>query len=204
MIQSMTKIQKSASILFALLLLASLFFLVHPWYDRVRDASVYISTARALLSGEGYHHLGIPFIIRPPGLSVLISPLIAWLDTNFLSLNLLVSLFGAAGIFLLYLFLHPRLGGWLAMLTATAIWLNPCYRLLCNQVMSDIPGLALTLSCLWLERWTSHRCSWRRELLLGVAIGIAAYVRSIVILLVPAIIIARLFARFLANKDSLS
>lgn len=198
------KNQIVATLLLALLLLADLLYLVHPWYERDRDASVYISTSRALLSGEGYSYLGTPFIIRPPGYPVLIAPVVAFLETDFFALNLFMSLFGSAGILLLFWYQRPRLGWWLAMLAAVAVWLNPCYQRLCNQVLSDIPGLTLLLTCLLLQRWSSRRPTWQREFLLGVAIGISTYVRSIVILLVPAIIAARLLARFSTNGNGLS
>ena len=64
----------------AFLLVASLFWLVHPWYeatDETNDASIYLLTAKALAAGEGYSYLGAPFTIRPPGFSALIAPWIA-------------------------------------------------------------------------------------------------------------------------------
>ena len=65
----------------ALLMLASLPFLVQSFYevsDETNDASMYILSAQALLGGEGYAYLGQPFIARPPGMSLLLAPLVAW------------------------------------------------------------------------------------------------------------------------------
>jgi hypothetical protein len=168
----------------------SLFALVHPWYDPTNDGSMYIATARALADGEGYRFLGETFVIRPPGFPALIA-LFEPDGRNFAILNMLVSVFGAAGVTLLYLHQRSRVGAALAALTAVAIWLNPGYRRLCTQVMSDVPGLACILACLLIERWAARRPAWRREVVLGLAIGLAAYVRSTAILLVPAILLAR-------------
>ena len=37
--------------------LASLTYLVHPWYELSNDAALYISTARSIAAGEGYQYL---------------------------------------------------------------------------------------------------------------------------------------------------
>src|SRR5262245_65287576 len=91
----------------ALGLLASL-----PWYVLTRfdgtdvDASMYVVMARSLARGEGYRYLGAPFILHPPGMSLLLVPIVGTVGTSFTALNLLGCLFGAAAA--LYLFLFQR------------------------------------------------------------------------------------------------
>lgn len=183
---------------FALLavgLTASLFWTVHPWYDPTNDGAMYILTGRSIASGDGYSMLGIPFRIRPPGFSALIAPILAWRGTDFLALNLFVSLWGVAGALFLFLFARGRIGDALAFLVSLAVWLNPGYQRLCNQPLSDIPGFALLFGLLWIERRLASRLDARRALFLGLGIGLSAYVRSALLLLVPAIGFAWLFAR---------
>jgi hypothetical protein len=175
-----------------LLVLGALPFLVHPWYDAINDASMYISLARSLLAGDGYTYLGQPHIIRPPGFSLLIAPVIAWAGVDFHVLNAFVSLIGALGVVLLFVFQRPRLGWGLALLTAVAVWLNPGYQRLGNSIMADVPGTTLLLAVLLLDRWAARSPSWRRDLALGLAVGVSAYVRSLLILLVPAIAVSRI------------
>ncbi|MFT5048852.1 MAG: 4-amino-4-deoxy-L-arabinose transferase-like glycosyltransferase [Chlamydiales bacterium] len=181
--------------LLAILVFGSLGFSVHRWYDPAPDAATYICTARALVAGEGYSFVGAPFILRPPGLPVLIAPILAAFGTDFFKLNLFVSVFGAVAILLLFAFQRPRLGGPLSALVSLSVWLNPGYQRLCNQVLSDVPGVTLLLACLLLARWAARRPGALREVTLGLAIGLSAYVRSITILVVPALILARLLAR---------
>lgn len=174
---------------------ASLAWLVHPWFDASNDAAIYVQTARSLLAGQGYSWMEEPFIIRPPGFSVLLMPVLAARGVDFGALNLYIGLWGVACAALFFVWARTRVTTWVALALSALLWLNPGFSTLRNQVMSDVPGTALIFACLLVERWTSRTPSLRRELLLGLAIGLSAYVRSMAILLVPAIVLARLFER---------
>jgi len=175
------------------IVLLSTVFLIHPWYEPRPDAAIYISTARSIAAGQGITYLESPSVLRPPGLPLLISPLmLGERAPDFRHLNALISLFGAAGVVLLFVHQRVRVGWLLALLGSLTIWLNPGYQQLCNQVMSDVPAIALVLLCLLIERWASRAPSTGRELALGVAIGASAMLRSSATLLVPAILVARL------------
>lgn len=184
-------------VLLALGMLASLPWLVQPFYevsDETNDASMYLLSARALLGGEGYAYLGQPFIARPPGMSVLLAPILAWRGLDFTAMHALVSLWGIAGALLLFVWTRPRLGPWVAAALALCLWLNPGYQHFSNEVMSDVPGLTLVLAILVAERWAARRPSLRRELCLGVLIGATTYMRTVGVLLLPALLAARAYA----------
>jgi len=181
----------------ALAMLASLPLLVQPFYevsDETNDASMYILSAQAFVRGEGYAYLGQPFIARPPGLSVMLAPLLAWRGLDFAALHILVSLWGIAGALLLFVWTRARVGPAVAAALALCLWLNPGYQHFSNQVMSDVPGAALVLAGLVAERWAARRPSARREACLGVLIGLATYLRTACVLLLPAILAARALA----------
>ncbi len=182
-------------------MLASLTVMALPWYDPLRDGSIYIGLSRSLLAGDGYSYLGIPFSVRPPGFPVLIAPVLAIWGTDFHVLNLFMGSFGILALAFLYLYQRPRLGGGLALLCCAALWLNPGYQRFCNVVMSDIPGFAAFMLCLLVERWATCRASWKRELVLGVCVGLSAYLRSIFILLAPAIALARILNRGASHEE---
>src|SRR3990172_11522976 len=116
------------ALVLAAILLGSLPYLVHPWFDLLHDAAMYVLTARSLASGEGYMMLGMPFAVRPPGFPALIAPILAVWGTDFLALNAFVSACGAIAVFLLFVLERPRLGALLASLVAMGIWLNPAFR----------------------------------------------------------------------------
>ena len=186
--------ERIATALFVCGIFASAPVLTHPWYDAKIDAAIYIATAQSMLVGDGYAYLGIPFRVRPPGFAALIAPVIAQSGVDFAALNRLVMLFGALGVVLLFSFARPRLGWIAAALCALAVWTNPAYQRLCNQIMSDVPGSSLLLLCLVVERWARRVPSLRRDVVVGLCIGLTGTVRSLAILLVPAILAARLLA----------
>jgi hypothetical protein len=170
----------------------SLPWLVSPYFDPIPDASTYIQTGWSLLAGEGYSYLGEPFLLRPPGMSVLLLPVLATAGTDFWVLNLYVSCFGILCVALLYLYLRDPLGDLVAWVLAAAVWFNPAYQRMCNQTMSDIPAAALMLACLLLDRWARRRPGSHRDVLLGLLIAATTYVRTISGLLAPAIVLSRL------------
>jgi hypothetical protein len=176
-------------------MLAGLFVFVHPWFDSRADAAIYIASAKALLAGQGYSYLGQPLSIRPPGWSVLIAPVIALRGVDFAALNLYTSLWGIAALTLVFVWVRPWVGWWVSLAVCACLWLNPDWQRMCNQTMSDVPGIALMVACLVLERWASTKPSWRRDALLGLAIGLAGYVRTLDLLLAPAFAIAWVLER---------
>ncbi|MFN0245012.1 MAG: ArnT family glycosyltransferase [Planctomycetota bacterium] len=183
-------------------LIVSTLWLVHPYFEAVNDAAIYMLCAKSMLAGDGYSYLGQPFIIRPPGFSVLIAPLVAWRGFDFQVLNAYVTLWGVAGVALLFVLFRPWLGTLCALCAATCVWLNPAYRSLSNQAMSDVPGIALLLACLLFERWARRAPSPRRDVVLGIAIGLSAYVRTVTVLLVPAIVLMRCFEHWRETRTT--
>lgn len=182
--------------------LVTLPLLVHGWFgadDETNDAAMYVACARSILAGEGYSYLGAPFTIRPPGTSWLAAATMAWRGDDWYALNLVTSLFGVLGAALLYLHAATRLPRWLAFGLALAVWASSPWQELCHQVMSDVPGAALVLLCLGLERWAAKRDAWWPGLVVGAAIGASTYMRSIAILVVPAIASARVLAHHKAG-----
>lgn len=179
-------------------MLVALPFLVSSTYeasDETNDASIYLATARALLAGDGYSYLGEPFVVRPPGFAVMLAGVLRVFGESAFVLNGFVSLWGVLACALLYVFGVRRIGAMLAFLCAVALFLHPEFRRMSNQVMSDVPGLALLLACLLVERWASSRRSWKRDLVLAVVIGASGYVRTLALLVVPATLLGRWFAR---------
>ncbi len=179
----------------------SLVWLVHPWFDVRNDASLYILGARSMLAGDGFTYLGQPIALHPPGFPMLLMPVLYLVGTSFETLNLYVSLYGILGVALLYVYARPRLGLGPAFAIAAAVWLNPFFQRLSNQLMSDVPATAFLLGSLVVARWADRSPSPRRDLALGLCIGGMAYVRSVCLLLAPAVVLARLLHRWVSGES---
>ncbi len=183
-----------ALVAIVLVMLGTLPWLVHGWFeatDETNDAAIYVASARALLAGDGYSYLGEPFTVRPPGMSLALAAIFAWRGADWHAVNLFVALSGVACVALLFAHAQRRMGSTIAACIALAVWFSTPFQSLCNQAMSDVPGAAVLFACLAVERWSANRPSVRRDIVLGLAIGLATYMRSVTILLVPAIVVAR-------------
>ncbi len=196
-----TKTQKWTLTALVALMLALLPFSVHAWFETINDASIYVLTARSILAGEGYSYHGVPFIIRPPGFSLLIAPILHFRSGDFLALNLFVSLFGVGTLALLFAFYRRRLGTWPCLAVCLAVVVSGAWQRLCNQVLSDVPGTTVMFAALLLDRRVARTRSLAGHTALGLLIGAGMYLRTINVLLVPAIVCARLAARFFGGSE---
>jgi 4-amino-4-deoxy-L-arabinose transferase-like glycosyltransferase len=195
-----TRLDRTLLLVLLLGSLASLPLTVQPFWDARPDAARYLLAARALADGQGYTVMGEPFRLRPPGFSALLAPLVAWRGFDFPALNAFTSLTGVAAVVLLYLLVLPRTGAWVAFGVAVVAWLNPQLQALCNQVMSDVPALALALLALVLARRADDRpWSLVRSAVLVLTLVAGAYVRTANVLLVPAIVLDRVCRHRLAD-----
>jgi len=159
------------------------------------DAGLYILTSKALLAGEGYAYLGEPFVLRPPGLPVLLAPVLALFGTDFAALNLATNAMGIAAVLLLFLYARPALGAGSSALLAAVTWLHPVFREVCNSTLSDAPGAALLFGGLLAERRLWSRRSLGSALGLGLLVAGGVYVRSLLVFLLPAFALSWLWRR---------
>jgi len=193
-VKGLPRVDRGAWILLTIVVLASLAWTVHAGYDKATDAALYVSTARSIATGEGYSYLGVPFVVRPPGFAFLLAPLVgSEAPPDFRLLNGFVGLFGAAATFGLFALLKRRVGSALAAVAALTFWCNPFVQRVSSQVLSDMPGLALLLWALVLDRTARERDSWAWHVALGAVLAIGVYLRTLSLLLVPAILLGRLF-----------
>jgi len=91
-------------------------------------------------------------------------------------------------------------GTYVALALGVFVWLDPRVREFSNQVMSDVPGMALMFALFLLERRADRARSWKRELALGAAIGIASYLRTALAFFLPAVIAVRVWAELAGDR----
>lgn len=167
--------------------------------DRFRtfvDSCMYVLTARSLAAGEGYLYQGRPFFIRPPGLAWVLSHVVSDpLDPR--ALHQVIQWF-AAGAFVTIALAMRRLhgatiGAAVALLTATSPLATGGF----NKVFSGFPFLLLLFLGAWLvlpDR-EGRQAGWPRALAGAVVIGVASWVRSVGLLVLPGLVLADLLRR---------
>ncbi len=189
----------------SLVMVVSLPWFVSTQYDGRGDDAIYLLTTESMLAGEGYTFLGDPFVVRPPGFSALLMPVVAGMRSaeggiRFVLLHGYVHCFGILASLLLFWFAKPRLGVWISAALVLAIWCNPGFRSLCNRVLSDVPGLVFLLGVLLADRRMSDKSALRKNLALGLLLAAGAYVRSVNLLLLPALVLGRLCGKLGSDR----
>lgn len=175
------------------LALATLVVFVDRNFQSMWDAVLYVLTTRSLLAGEGYAVYGEPFTLRPPGFSLMLAPVMALGgDHGWLALNLFTSALGIVAIALLFVLLRARLGLSVAFAACFGLWISPQFQGICQVTLSDGAGLAALFACLLVDRRARRTGTLSWDLALGLSIGIALYLRTVAILLIPAIVVSRL------------
>ncbi|MBZ0269658.1 hypothetical protein K8I85_16020 [bacterium] len=180
---------------------ASLPWVAHDAFVGGTEAAHYLQTARGLV-GDGDVYYRATSTLRPPGFPVLLAPMVAAFDFRMKAYALFISHFGIAIVAGLFLFFRPRIGDFPALAVAVAVWLHPTFHLFCNAMLPVIPGAALLLGTVALERRSRNSTNRIAEVILGVAIAGATYVTTLSVLLLPAIFLSRLAAR--GNADAKS
>ena len=171
----------------------------------VADDAFYVILARALATGEGYRALNVPghpagthFPPGYPALLALVSFIAPAFPASVAVFKALNAVFLAAAGVLIARLLRLRLGmsaGWCAAVGALTAVSVPLL-ILSNLVLSELCFLALALALLVaLERLVDDVAPPWRAVLLGVAIGLCALVRTHGVVLVPAAALVLLVRR---------
>ena len=165
----------------------------------VADDAFYVILARALASGEGYRYLNVPghpagthFPPGYPALLALVSFVAPAFPASVVAFKALNAAFLAAAAVLVARLLRTRAGlppAWcIAVGAVTAV--SVPLLILGNLVLSELCFIALALALLVaLERLADAPASSWRVVLLGVAIGACALVRTHGVVLVPAAVV---------------
>jgi hypothetical protein len=171
----------------------------------VADDAFYVILARSLATGQGYHALNLPghpagthFPPGYPALLALLSFVAPAFPASVAVFKAFNAVFLAAAAVLVARLLHRRLGmggGWsIAVGAVTAVSMP--LLILSNLVLSELCFLAVLLALLVaLERMMDAPASAARAILLGVAIGLCALVRTHGVVLVPAAALVLLLRR---------
>jgi hypothetical protein len=159
-----------------------------PWWD---DFASYLMQAQAILKGDlqGFilhNTFSIANSSYPPGpvaypwgYPLLLAPLVALFGLNTLVLKFLNVAFFAVFLASFYFLARTRLNAQPSLLLTALLAANPALLRASDQLISDIPFLAVsTLSLLLIETWGQKTSGWKTGLALGVSLFGACLLRT--------------------------
>lgn len=153
------------TVLFALAIFVNVWTLKdgHNWGD---DFAQYIINAYNIIDGKPFASGVVleKFVISPPGLPLLLVPVLKVFGLNFKALKLLNVFFWYSAVYLLFLLLSKKEGSQFALKVAILLAASSFFFTFKQNVLSDIPFFLFVCSSLYtFECWENnsshrHRC----------------------------------------------
>lgn len=158
------------------------------------DSPRYVIYSQAIVNLGEYRATDMPgtplYAWRPPGLSLLIAPMMAIRPYDVVAAKLVVLMISAALLWSMFQFARLHAGGWTALFMTAALASSPTYLVLSTEVLSEIPYtfcvitvmLILSRSMVRLDDLAASgaetkvpRHAWFEGLLMLVAIALMAF-----------------------------
>ena len=152
------------------------------------DSPRYVIYSQAIVNLGEYRATDLPgsplYSWRPPGLSLLLTPILAIRPYDVVAAKGVVLLCGALLLWVVFQFASIYSGHWPAMLVTGVVASNPTFLVLSTEVLSEIPfTLGVLIILLVLGRSASQQTEgandpprWRGFMALGLVIAVLAFV----------------------------
>ena len=187
------------------------------WNGLDPDISLYLLHAGNIVNGSPY--ASTPYLLNPahaihpaaypPGLPLLMAPLLFFFGIDFAAFNALMVLCFGVLVVVLYFVARPLLSPWASLFVAAAVGLSPFFHRMATMPYSELPFLlAATGGMLLLDSGRggaggSAHIPVVRAVFAGLIVGTAMLIRSVGFLLVPAIGLAALVALVREGRQAL-
>lgn len=179
------------------------------------DSALYILNAQNIAQGESYGAtLFIPNALNPihpgsypPGLPLLLAPVLAFAGLDLGALALVTYACFCALVGVTYLLARLSLGPWPSLAVAALVAFNPLLAFVSGAIYSEYPFLLAVFAafvCLEIaqaDRLRSSRVARLLAVLAGALIGYAVLVRTVGVLLLPAVAVAAALAWLRQGRD---
>lgn len=154
------------------------------------DQAFYVRSAQYLAEGQGYKEPFSESVTArwPPGYPLVLSALFAAVGPSLLAAQVLNVVLGAASVALLYLLAVRLFDRRVALIAAALLAFFPAQVYFSSLLMTEAlvtAGLLALVLFLVLQLGRQRALSWRRLLVIGLAIGALALVRGEILLLAP-------------------
>jgi 4-amino-4-deoxy-L-arabinose transferase-like glycosyltransferase len=161
--------------------------IVQPYWSPTWDSAVYLSLARSISLGEGYHYLGHPHTLYPPGLPLILAGILSAAGPAYGLMRAVMALLALLGGVAAYALLKPRLGAPRAALIGC---LFPIAFPVVHEitfVLSDVPFAFFALAAMALARHSPRPPRGWRLAGLCVSLLAATAFRTVGLVLVASI-----------------
>jgi hypothetical protein len=155
------------------------------------DNARYLIFTKSLLSGNGYRNIGRlsspPHTFAPPGFSFLLAPVVLAFGMNIVAAKMLVALFGALSILIVYILFRREHSGLYAIGVSVLYGTAPVVFMYARRVYSDLPFAVVSLLAFRaIEQYTARRFRVDRALLAAILLAASFYLRPVALALLLA------------------
>ncbi|MAG58820.1 MAG: hypothetical protein CMJ83_21230 [Planctomycetes bacterium] len=156
------------------------------------DSAIFIGQAESLAAGEGLRYLGWELVKYPPGVPIILTPIIVVAGRDFLLMRGLFALLAMGSVLLTERLLRPRLGPWPALAVTVVFAVSYPLWEVALHISSEPPFLFFSLATLvaadgWIRKPTPGRGAW----VLGLFVA-TCLMRVVGLVIGPAIAVALL------------
>lgn len=173
----------------------------HSWGD---DFAMYLMHAENIATGKPYAETG--FIYNdlaptyapqsyPPGFPLLLAMVQPFFGLNFLAYKIYILLFFLIFLWLVYIWLRDKVEAKYVVGIIIILGFAPFIWQLRDSILSDIPGATFTLAAIVMYEKAMKSTKWLHYLILAFLIYFTYAIRTIGIVMLPAVLLAAAFNR---------
>ena len=173
----------------------------HSWGD---DFAMYLMHAENIATGKPYAETGYIYNelaptyapqSYPPGFPLLLAIVQPFFGLNFLAYKIYILLFFLIFLWLAYVWLKDKVDGKYVVGIIALLGFAPFIWQLRDSILSDIPGATFTMAALVMYEKAMKSTKWVHFLILAFLIYFTYAIRTIGIVLLPAVLFAAAFTR---------
>ena len=158
------------------------------------DSPRYLIYAQSLADSGQYRAIDTPgappYTWRPPGLPILLAPVLKFLPYDVVAAKCVVLLTAALLLAVVHALASSTRGGWSGPLMVAVVGSSPMFLSLATEVLTEVPyALGILAVLYWIGRWDDSTSGTRRAAYAGalVALAFTPVVRTIGVALVAAV-----------------
>ena len=124
-------------------------YTLDDYWKPVWDSAIYISLAKSIAAGNGYHYMGLPHAKYPFIFPLILSPIIGLFGLNFLLMRLLIIVLTIGSLYLTYILFRKSTDEGMALAIMLLTGFSSTLLHLSTWILSDVPYMFFSLCTLY-------------------------------------------------------